>query len=45
MCWDDDTPRRLWSEDGYVLVATFPKLTDESGTVSLLPPILSPKNG
>ena len=43
MCWDDDIPRRLYSEDGYVLVATIPKLTDKSGTVSPLPPCLSQK--
>jgi len=35
MCWDDDTPRRLWSEDGYVMVAAMPKLTDDRGTVRL----------
>ena len=38
MCWDDDTPRRLWSEDGYVMVATMPKLTGSAGTICHLPP-------
>ena len=41
MCWNDDVPRRLWSEDGYLMVATFPKLTDNLGTVSHLPHHLS----
>lgn len=41
MTWKDDMPRKLLSEDGYVLVATMPKLTDERGTVCLLCPIFS----
>src|SRR6266704_5674127 len=38
MIWDDDTPRRLWSEDGYIMVASMPRLTDNRGTVCSLPP-------
>ena len=34
MDWQDDTPRKLISEDGYVMVASFPKITDKAGTVS-----------
>jgi hypothetical protein len=34
MVWDDDTPRRLLSQDGYMMVVTMPKLIGESGTVS-----------
>ena len=44
MCWDDDTPHRLWSEDGYVLVAMMPKLTDDHGTVHPLPSHLVAKD-
>jgi hypothetical protein len=33
MIWDDNTPRKLLSEDGYVMVATMPSLTDDHGTV------------
>jgi hypothetical protein len=36
MTWDDDIPRKLVSEDGYVMVATMPKLTGRRGTVSSL---------
>jgi hypothetical protein len=36
MHWNDDVPRRLWSEDGYIMVATMPKLTDKLSTVRLL---------
>jgi hypothetical protein len=32
--WNDDVPRKLFSEDGYVLVSSWPKFTDEAGTVS-----------
>ena len=39
MCWDDDIPRKLWSEDGHIMVATMPKLTDSRGTVR---PLSSP---
>jgi hypothetical protein len=38
MIWEDDTPRKLLSEDGYVMVATMPRLMDNRGTVSSLPP-------
>jgi hypothetical protein len=38
MIWEDDTPRKLLSEDGYVMVATMPRLMDDRGTVSSLPP-------
>jgi hypothetical protein len=44
MCWDDDTPRRLFSEDGYVMVATMPKLTDDRGTVRPFPPHYATKD-
>ena len=33
MYWKDDIPRHLWSEDGYIMVATMPKLTDKLSTV------------
>jgi hypothetical protein len=33
MIWDDDTPRKLLSEDNYTLVATMPRLMDDRGTV------------
>lgn len=44
MCWDDDTPRKLLSEDGYIMVATMPRLTDDRGTVRPLPPHLAAKD-
>jgi len=34
MIWDDDTPRKLLSEDGFVMVVSMPRLTGERGTVS-----------
>ncbi len=33
MVWDDDVPRKLRSEDGYIMVAMLPRLTGYSGTV------------
>ena len=33
MDWQDDMPQKLISEDGYVMVASFPKLTNEAGMV------------
>ncbi|KIL55190.1 hypothetical protein M378DRAFT_181943 [Amanita muscaria Koide BX008] len=32
--WDDDTLHKLWSEDGFIMVATMPRLTDVGGTAS-----------
>ncbi len=34
MVWDDDTPRQLFSEDGYSMVVSMPKLMGRQGTVS-----------
>jgi hypothetical protein len=36
MVWDDDTPRKLISEDGFNLVASFPGFTSQRGTVCFL---------
>jgi hypothetical protein len=33
--WDDDTPRKVFSEDGYIMVATMPNLMGAGGTVSI----------
>jgi hypothetical protein len=34
MIWDDETPRKLLSEDEYIMVAYVPSLTNDLGTVS-----------
>jgi hypothetical protein len=36
MTWDDETPRKLLSEDGYIMVASLPCFTKERGTVCKL---------
>jgi hypothetical protein len=36
MTWDDDVPRKLFSEDGFIMVASIPRLTNERGTVCSL---------
>jgi hypothetical protein len=44
MVWEDDTPRKLLSEDGYIMVATTPKLMDDLGTVNIFSSSLLPRS-
>ena len=34
MVWNDDTPRKLFSEDGFLMVISMPRLMGTDGTVS-----------